>query len=85
MVKGHPRINFWASGIKKQDATRALTHPDHPLATLSSSLLRYPTGCGGGPWSWGSTPRAAPLFHRHIAGSCLGWASSMLGQFGMTI
>jgi hypothetical protein len=62
MVKGCPRINFWASGIKRQVAARALRHPAHLLDTLSSSLLRYPTGCGVGPQSWVSTPRAAPPF-----------------------
>jgi hypothetical protein len=62
MVKNHPRINFWVSEIKRQVATRALRHPDHPLATLSSSLLKHPTGHGVGPQSWFSTPRAAPPF-----------------------
>jgi hypothetical protein len=53
---------------------------------LSCSLLKYPTGCGVGPWSWVSIPRVAssPLFHRHIAGSSLGWANSMPGLFGVT-
>jgi hypothetical protein len=62
MVKGHPRINFWASGIKRQVAAKALRHPGHPLATLSISLLRYTTGWGVDPQSWVSTPRSAPLF-----------------------
>jgi hypothetical protein len=51
MVRGWPRINFWASGIKRQTAVKTLMYPDHPLATLSISLLRYPTGCGVEPWS----------------------------------
>jgi hypothetical protein len=85
MVKGRPRINFWASGIKRQVVTRALRHPGHPFDTLSSSLLQYPTGCGVGPQSWVSTPRAVPPFYRHIVENGLGWASSMPGQFGVTV
>jgi hypothetical protein len=84
MVKGRPRINFWASGIKRQVAAKALKHPGHPLATLSRSLLKYPTGCGVGPQSWVST-RTDPPLHRHIAGSGLGWASVMLGWFAVTV
>jgi hypothetical protein len=34
MVRGWPRISFWASGIKRQTAAKVLKHPGHPLATL---------------------------------------------------
>jgi hypothetical protein len=72
MVKSHPKINFWASGIKRQVAARALRHPDHPLDTLSSSLFRYPTGCGVGLTAGSVLSRCPPLFHRHTVDNGLG-------------
>jgi hypothetical protein len=62
MVKVCASISFWASGIKWQIAARALRHPGHLLATLANSVLKYPTGCGVGPQSLFSTPRASPIF-----------------------
>jgi hypothetical protein len=75
MVKGHPKINFWASGIKRQTATKALRHPGHPLATLSL--------CSGvplvGEWALrDGLVIQGPFspFHRCRAGSGFGWLGS---------
>jgi hypothetical protein len=35
---------------------------------LSITLLRYPTGCGVGPWNWVSTPRARLPFSYTYSG-----------------
>jgi hypothetical protein len=42
MVRGWARISFWVSGIKRQNAAKALKHSGHPLATLSVSFSDIP-------------------------------------------
>jgi hypothetical protein len=62
------RISFGDSGIKRQTTAKALKHPDHPLATLSISLLRLSHWLWGGPSEVSEYPKGLP-FHVHIAGN----------------
>jgi hypothetical protein len=42
-------VNLAASGMRRAISIRTPRQAYHPLATMTSSRLRYPTGCWVGP------------------------------------
>jgi hypothetical protein len=55
-------VNLAASGMRRAISIRTPRQAYHPLATMTSSRLRYPTGCWVGPNSWMRTPKTTLFF-----------------------